>query len=82
VVSTDCPSGPREILKDGKYGQLVPVGNTDALARAIESTLDNKVSTPPPESWQPYDLDNVVNQYVKLLFGNQPTESSLNREMV
>ena len=82
VVSTDCPSGPREILKDGKYGQLVPVGDIDTLARAIESTLDSNVSSPPPESWQPYDLDSVVNQYVELLFGSQPHKSSLNTEMV
>src|SRR5690606_37479311 len=27
VVSCDCPTGPREILEDGKWGQLVPVGN-------------------------------------------------------
>lgn len=41
VVSTDCPSGPAEILENGKYGQLVPVGNPKALAEAILSTLEN-----------------------------------------
>lgn len=41
VVSTDCPSGPAEILENGKYGQLVPVGNAEAMAEAILSTLDN-----------------------------------------
>lgn len=35
VVSTDCPSGPREILLDGELGQLVPVGSAAELADAI-----------------------------------------------
>jgi glycosyltransferase involved in cell wall biosynthesis len=40
VVSTDCPSGPSEILDDGLFGALVPVGDADAMARAIAATLD------------------------------------------
>ena len=42
VVSTDAPHGPREILEDGKWGALVPVGDDAALARALEETLDGK----------------------------------------
>lgn len=41
VVSTDCESGPREILQYGRYGPLVPVGDVEGLARAIEKTLDD-----------------------------------------
>ena len=70
VVSTDCPSGPREILKDGLYGQLVPVGDANALARAIEMSLDGNTSDPPAESWRPYELKSVVSQYVNLLSGS------------
>lgn len=39
VVSTDC-GGPREILQDGKYGILVPVGDSRQLAIAIKRSLD------------------------------------------
>ena len=39
VVSTNCPSGPSEILEDGRYGRLVPVGNAEDLARAINEAL-------------------------------------------
>ena len=35
VVSTDCMSGPREILGDGEFGLLTPVGNADALAQSM-----------------------------------------------
>jgi glycosyltransferase involved in cell wall biosynthesis len=41
VVSTDCPSGPAEILENGRYGQLVPAGDPVAMAAAIETALDD-----------------------------------------
>ena len=69
LVATDCPSGPREILKDGQYGQLVPVGDSNALARAIEISLDGNTPSPPAESWHAYELEAVVSQYVSLLSG-------------
>jgi len=40
VVSTDCHSGPAEILENGKYGRLVPVGDVPALTRALAVALD------------------------------------------
>jgi glycosyltransferase involved in cell wall biosynthesis len=47
VVSTDCPSGPSEILEGGTYGQLVPLDDVDELARAILRALD---TAPEPEA--------------------------------
>lgn len=42
VVSTDCPFGPREILDNGKYGTMVPVGDVDAIAAAIVRSLSSE----------------------------------------
>lgn len=39
AVSTDCPSGPAEILGDGDYGRLTPIGDADALATAMAASL-------------------------------------------
>lgn len=39
VVSTDCPHGPREMLDGGRYGRLVSVGDSTALARAMDEEL-------------------------------------------
>lgn len=43
VVSTDCPSGPSEILAGGEFGLLAPVGDVDGLASAIDKTLDTPI---------------------------------------
>lgn len=40
-VSTDCPSGPSEILAGGRYGPLVPVGDATAMAQAMQATLEH-----------------------------------------
>jgi glycosyltransferase involved in cell wall biosynthesis len=40
VVSTDCPTGPREILEGGRFGPLVPVGDDQAMAEAVARVLD------------------------------------------
>lgn len=70
VVSTDCENGPREILRDGKYGRLVPVGNPAKLAEAMAASLDQNRPRPTRESWQPYTLETVASQYIDLLFGD------------
>lgn len=46
VVSTDCIAGPSEILDDGRYGRLVPIGDAEALAAAMLESLEH---LPAPE---------------------------------
>jgi glycosyltransferase involved in cell wall biosynthesis len=68
VVSTDCPSGPREILVDGRYGPLVPVEDYKALAEAIIHSLDNPVpSSILKEAAENYTIDRISERYLKIL---------------
>jgi glycosyltransferase involved in cell wall biosynthesis len=68
VVSTDCPSGPREILRDGKFGRLVPVGNAVALANAMAESLAATHDTVALKARaQDFSVDKTVNRYKKLL---------------
>ena len=75
VVSTDCRSGPREILEDGKWGHLVPVGDWRAMAEAILETLDN-----PIPSYQlisrgsTYSADASIDRYLEVLTGSHRSD--------
>jgi glycosyltransferase involved in cell wall biosynthesis len=69
-VATDCRSGPREILKDGSIGRLVPVGDPDALAAAM---LEN-LSVPPDDTLlksavREYSVEVSSRRYLNLLLG-------------
>lgn len=64
VVSTNCPSGPAEILKDGQWGRLVQPDNPAAFARALLESLDSGRKTVPPESWQAYREEIAVQNYL------------------
>ena len=44
VVSTDCQSGPREILKNGELGYLCEVDNPEDLAKSIKKALDKPIN--------------------------------------
>ncbi len=55
VVSTDCRSGPRELLAGGRYGPLVPVGEVEALATAMNDVLARPLSAD--------ELKSAVNEY-------------------
>ena len=74
VVSTDCPSGPAEILDHGGYGRLVPVGDDAAMAEALAATLDQPADPEPlRRRAELFSLARGVDGYERLLF--EPLES-------
>ena len=67
VISTDCPSGPAEILENGKWGRLVPVGDVDALAEAMAATLDEVDHPDVAKRARDFSVDTAVDQYLATL---------------
>jgi len=69
VVATDCETGPAEILENGRYGKLVPIGDSVAMAGAIQETL---ASPPDPEILRrraaSFSASSSARQYLSLLF--------------
>jgi glycosyltransferase involved in cell wall biosynthesis len=67
VVSTDCPSGPSEILENGKWGTLVPVGDIETLAGAMARVL-NQADVPDVERRAgDFDVESAVAGYLRVL---------------
>lgn len=73
IVAADCHYGPREVLQDGRYGELVPTQDPIALGRGIERMLDQ----PPARDHirlaaEPYRMDESARRYARAL-GLEPT---------
>ncbi|MGB7486193.1 MAG: hypothetical protein WA901_08380, partial [Phormidesmis sp.] len=77
VVSTDCESGPAEILNHGQFGRLAPVGDAEALAKAIVATLDQPL---PPEMLrarsQDFTIEASISQYREVITPRLPAVAS------
>lgn len=73
-VATDCPTGPREVLQDGKFGYLVPVGDEMAIAAAIVKAIEAPV--PPAkllEAVRPFSETTVLAQHFSMLGITHPS---------
>lgn len=67
IVSTNCENGPAEILVNGEYGWLVPVGDVNALSSAIKTALKTEIdSSKLIERANHFHLNKVVEQYESL----------------
>ena len=67
-VSTDCPTGPREVLQDGKYGYLVPIRDPIAMAASIEKALDNPIPMQRlAEAVLPFEEGSVLKRHFEVL---------------
>lgn len=71
VVSTDCISGPREILEDGNYGHLISIGDKSKMVQALIETLRQKNTNKDRliERANYFSVDNAVSHYIKLIEG-------------
>lgn len=67
AVSTDCPSGPAEVLGGGEHGALVPVDDPEALSDAIVQALAAPRRELPAEWYARYDASNVIDRYLEVL---------------
>lgn len=73
IISSDCPTGPREILDNGKYGSLVEVGDYDSMAQEILELLQEnskkkeKYLSNIDKSIERFDKKNIIKQIERVL---------------
>jgi glycosyltransferase involved in cell wall biosynthesis len=67
-VATDCRTGPSEVIDNGRYGYLVPVGDSLAMAKAIEAAIDRPVSKDRiAEAIKSFTPDAVISRHFEIL---------------
>jgi GalNAc-alpha-(1->4)-GalNAc-alpha-(1->3)-diNAcBac-PP-undecaprenol alpha-1,4-N-acetyl-D-galactosaminyltransferase len=79
VIATDCPYGPREIIRDCESGILVPVNDVNTLARTIQEVIHNRnlretLALNAPQRASNFSVQNMVKGYAD--FFEQMIEST------
>jgi glycosyltransferase involved in cell wall biosynthesis len=67
VVSTNCTHGPSEILCNGKFGTLVPVGDHEAMAQALLDALNNPTQNDCSVHLEQFTVRSVASNYLSVL---------------
>lgn len=72
VVAMDCPTGPRDILGNGEFGVLIPLGNKTEFVNRVYALLNNDIERKTyvhrlPESIARFNIERVSNELEKLL---------------
>lgn len=68
VVSTDCPSGPAEILDYGKYGTLVPLDDIEKMSKAILNSINNPLEKKMIiKRAKSFSIENITREYLDLI---------------
>jgi glycosyltransferase involved in cell wall biosynthesis len=67
VISTDCPSGPAEILENGAWGRLVPVADVEALNEAMATALQGSERPDVERRARAFELDQAVQSYLRVM---------------
>ena len=77
VVATDCPSGPQEILEGGRWGRLIPMGDSEALADALEEVLSRDEHPPVHQRAADFGAELAVERYLVRLNSGVSSMASL-----
>lgn len=76
VVAFDCPTGPREILADGKYGELIPMGNDELFIDRVYELLNNEPKRQDyisllPEATEKFGYEEITKKLISLIDDSQ-----------
>jgi glycosyltransferase involved in cell wall biosynthesis len=74
IVSTDCPSGPRELLADGAFGALVPPGDPAKLAEALDAALHGPVHGDRRPLIEQLTVERIAARYLALATRERPRQ--------
>ena len=79
IVASDCRSGPREILQNGRNGVLIPTGDVNALSAAISQLLRDKAlrdsySLLGKQRSRDFAVEKITSRYEEMIYRTVPSE--------